>query len=78
MDFLISFIRILWFIWDLVFVLFDSHKDVVSGKILVFGKILAFPVINWAQKWTQTFNFGYVPFPLKHLILKDYLETAFV
>ena len=56
MDFLINFIKILWFIWDLVFVLFDSRKDLVSGKSLVFGNILGFPVINWAQKWTQTFN----------------------
>ena len=38
--FLVNFIRILWFIWDLVLVLFNSHKDVVSGKILVFGNIL--------------------------------------
>ena len=37
--FLINFIRILWFIWDLVLVLFNSQKDVVSGKILVFGNI---------------------------------------
>ena len=48
--FLINFIRILWFIWDLVLVLFDSHKDVVLRKILVFGNILGFPRINWAQK----------------------------
>ena len=76
--FLINFIRILWFIWDLVLVLFNSHKDVVSGKILVFGNILGFPGINWAQKWTKTFNFRYVPFLLKHLILKDCLDTSFV
>ena len=76
--FLINFIRILWFIWDLVLVLFNSHKDVVSGKILVFGNILGFPGINWTQKWTKTFNFGYIPFLLKHLVLKDCLDTVFV
>ena len=43
--FLVNFIRIQWFIWDLVLVLFNSHKDVVSGKILVFGNILGFPGI---------------------------------
>ena len=77
--FLINFIRILWFIWDLVLVLFNSHKmlDVV-WKILVFGNILGFPGINLAQKWTNTFNSGYVPFLLKHLILKDCLDTVFV
>ena len=57
---------------------FDSHKDVASGKIPVFGNILGFPGINWAQKWTKTFNFGYVSFPLKPLILKDFLDTALV
>ena len=76
--FLINFIRILWFIWDLVLALFNNHKDVVSGKILVFGNILGFPEISWAQKWIKIFNFGYVPFLLKHLILKDCLNTVFV
>ena len=28
-SYLIDFIRILWFIWDMGLVLFDSHKDVV-------------------------------------------------
>ena len=46
--------------------LFDSDKDVVSGKILVFGNILGIPGVNCAPKWTKTFNFVYVPFPLKH------------
>ena len=78
MFFLINFIRTLWFIWNLVLVLLDIHKDVVSDKILVFGNILCFPGLNWAQKWTKTFNFGYVLSPLKHLILKDCLETVFL
>ena len=78
MGFFINFIRIMWFIWDLGLVLFDSHKDLVSRKILVFGNILGFLGVNWAQKWTKTVNFGYVPFPLKHLILKDSSETVFV
>ena len=32
MFFLINFIRILRFMWELGLVLFDSHKDAVSGK----------------------------------------------
>ena len=28
--------------WDLVLVLVNTHKDVVSGKILIFGNILGF------------------------------------
>ena len=73
--FLVNFIRILWFIRNLLLVLFDSHQDAVSQKILVFGKILDFPEVNWAQKWTKIFNFGYAPFALKKSILKDCLET---
>ena len=76
--FLINFIRILWFIWDLVLVSFDSNKDLVSGKIVVFGNILGFLGVNWAKKMTKPFNFGYVPLPLKHLILKYCSETAFI
>ena len=34
--YLINLIRILWFVWDLGVVLFDSQKDVVSGKNLGF------------------------------------------
>ena len=58
--------------------LFGIDKDVVSGKILVFGNVFAFPGVNWTQKWTKTFKFGYVLFPLKHLILKDCLDTVFL
>ena len=77
--FFINFIRILWFIWDLELVLFDSQKDAVSGgKKFVFGNILGFLGLNWTQKCTKTINFGYVLFPLKHLILKDCSETVFV
>ena len=50
--------------WDLGLVSSDSPKDVVSGKIKVFGNIFFFPGVNWAPKWTKTVNFGYVPFPL--------------
>ena len=77
-DFVISFMRILSFIWDLGLVLFDSNKDIVFGRSLVFGNILGFLWENWAQKWTKTIKFGYVLFPLKHLILKDCSETVFV
>ena len=54
----------------MVLVSFDSHNDLVSVKIFVSGNILGFPGVNWAQKMTKTFNFGYVLFWLKHLILK--------
>ena len=74
--FFINFIGILWFIWDLRLALIENHKDVVSGKMLVFGNILSFPGVNWAQKWTKPINSGYVLFLLKHLILKDCLETV--
>ena len=75
--FLIIFIRILRFIWDLEFVSSDSPKDVVSAKSLVFGNVFFFLVVNWAQKWTKTLNFGYVPFVLKHLILKHCSHPVF-
>ena len=57
--------------WDLGLVSSDSRKDVVSGKIKVFGNIWFFPGVNRAQKWTKTGNFGYVPFPLKDISFKD-------
>ena len=56
---------------DLGLVSSDSPKDVVFGKIKVFSNILCFPGVNWAQKWTETQNFGYVPFPLKEISFKD-------
>ena len=49
---------------------FDSPKDIVSDKILVFVIIFDFPGVNWAQKRTKTVNFGYIPFPLKAIIFK--------
>ena len=58
--------------WDLVLVSSDSPKDVVSGKIKVFGNILCFQGVNWAQKWTKSRNFGHVPFPLRDISFKDY------
>ena len=51
--------------------LFDSHKDVVSGKNFGFWQYFCFLVEKLDPKWTKTINFGYVLFPLKHLILKD-------
>ena len=56
--------------WDLRLVLSDTRKDVVSGKIKVFGNTFCFLGVNWAQKWTKTLNFGYVPFPLKQISSK--------
>ena len=41
-NYLINFVRILWFIWDLGLVSFDSHKDVVSGKDFGFWQYFGF------------------------------------
>ena len=49
----------------------NSPTNVFSGKMLVFGNILCFPGVNWAQKWTKSVDFGYVPFPLKDISFKD-------
>ena len=57
--------------WDLGLVSSNSPKDVVSGKIKVSGIILCFRGVNWAQIWTKTQNFGYVPFPVKDISFKD-------
>ena len=57
--------------WDLGFLSLDIPNDVVSGEFLVFCNILCFPGVNWAQKWTKTVNFGYVPSPLKDTNFKD-------
>ena len=35
--------------WYLRLVLFDSCKNVVFGKFSVFGNILGFPGVKWAQ-----------------------------
>ena len=35
---------------------------------MVFGNIVGFLGVNWAQKWTKTITFGYVSFLLNHLI----------
>ena len=45
---------------------------------MVFDSNFCFPGINRAQKRTKTVNFEYVPFVLKHLILKDCSQTIFV
>ena len=71
LGFFINYIRILRFTWNLQLVLFDSPKDEVSEKVLVFDHSLYFPGVNWAQKWTKTVNFGYVPLLLKDTILED-------
>ena len=57
--------------WDLGLVSSDSSKDVVFKKILVFDNILCFPGVNWAQRWTKTVNFGFVPFTLNDISFKD-------
>ena len=64
--------------WDLGLVSYDNPKVIVFGKILVFGNILCFLGVNWAQKWTKTVNFGYVPFPLKDRILEHCSHNVFV
>ena len=50
---LINFIRILWFIWDLELVLFDSHKDVVSGKNFDFWQYFGFSGDKLGPKMDQ-------------------------
>ena len=70
--------------WDLELVLFDSPKDVVFRKILLFGNILCFPGINWAQNWTKTvravspqsYNFGRF-FKQCIWLMIDYLWSKF-
>ena len=59
-SYLINFTRILWFVWDLGLVLFDSQIDL--EKILVFSNILGFLWVNWAQNWIKIINFGHVLF----------------
>ena len=76
--FLIIFIRIPRFIWGSGLVSCDRKKVVLSGKNLIFDKIICFPEVNWAQKWSKIENFGYVPFVLKFNILKHCSHTDFV
>ena len=76
--FFINYIRIVWFMWDLELVLFYIPKVAFFGKILFFGIIFDFPGVNWAPKWVKTVSFGYVLFPLKDIILKDYSYATFV
>ena len=52
-NYLINFIRILWFIWDLGVVLFDSHKDVGSGKIFGFWQYFEISGGKLGQKMDQ-------------------------
>ena len=54
--------------WDLELTLFDISKDVVISEILVFSNIFGFTAVNWVSKWTETVNFGYLPFKLKFKI----------
>ena len=65
-NYLINFLRILWFIWDLGLVLFDSHKDslIVSGKIFDFGNILGFLGVNWAKNGPKPSTLGTSSFRL--------------
>ena len=36
---------------------FDSPKDLVFRKILVFTNIFSFPGVNWSPKFTFDFTF---------------------
>ena len=58
--------------------LFECHKDVVSQKKFDFWQYFGFSGGKLGPKWAKTVNFGYVPCPLKHVILKDCSETVFV
>ena len=42
----------------LILKLLDSHKDVVSGKILVFGNILGFSGVNWPRNGSKPSTLG--------------------
>ena len=53
--FKINFIRILWFIWDLGLVLFDSHKNVVSGKKFGFWQYFGFSGGKLSPKIDQNY-----------------------
>ena len=57
--------------WVLELVSSDTPKDVVFGKIKVFANIFCFAGVNWAQIWTKIQNFGYVPFPVKDISIKN-------
>ena len=65
----INFTTILWFFWNLVFMLFDSPNDLVFGGFLFFTNISGFLEVNCPQKFTfdftLKFNFGYIP--LEHI-----------
>ena len=52
-NYLINFVRILWFMWDLGLVLFDSHKDVVSGKNFGFWQYFGFSSGKLGPKMDQ-------------------------
>ena len=73
--FWLNLTRILWFFWNLGFMLFDIPQDVVFAEILIFSSIFGFPVVNWAPKWTKTINIGRVPFEPKCKILKDFSNS---
>ena len=81
--FWINFTKILWFSWDLLFMSFDSPKDLVFGEMLIFTNIFGFRVyINWLPKFafnfTFKFNFGYIPLEWKWKLLKYSSTPAFL
>ena len=57
----VNFIRILWFIWDLRLLLFDSHKDVVSGKNFGFWQYFGFSVGKFCPKMDQNHQLWVCP-----------------
>ena len=62
--FLLNFTRVLWFFWDLNYLIFL--------RMPFFKNIFGFPSVNWAPKWTKTVNFGCIPFESKFKNLKDF------
>ena len=56
---------------------FDGSKDAVSGESLVFGNLLRFPGVNWAQKTGQNCKLWVRQFPFKHIVLNDSSNTVF-
>ena len=55
-NYLINFVRILWFIWDLRLVSFDSQKDAVSGKNFGFWRYFGFPGGKLGSKMDQNYQ----------------------
>ena len=66
------------FFLDLGVLVFDIPKNSIFAESLVLAILLAFPVVNWVPKWTNSVNFGCVTFEPKSKISIDFSNTVFV